>query len=83
MAKINFENAKDRISEMVKDFSKNEEGEIIIAENQYDELVANIMRESTKAFADALAKQTKKVSGRRYDARICTYKQDFGFFKFV
>lgn len=82
MAKINFENAKDRIGEIVKEFDKNEDGTIIISETRFDEIVEGIMSESTKAFAEALSKQTKKVTGRNYDARISTYKQDFGFFKF-
>ena len=82
MTKINFENAMDRIGGMVKAFHKDNEGNFIVTEKQFDELVAQITSESTKAFADAIAKQTKKVIGRRYDARISTYKVDFGFFKF-
>jgi hypothetical protein len=82
MAKINFENAKDRIGGMVKDFHKDNEGNFIVTEKQFDELVAQIASESTKTFADAIAKQTKKVTGRKYDARISTYKYNFGFFKF-
>lgn len=82
MAKINFENAVDRIGEMVNGFPKTEGGEIIIKEQQFEEIVARIMSESTKAFSDAIAKQTKKVTGRRYDARISTFKYDYGFFKF-
>lgn len=82
MAKINFENAKDRIGEMVNCFPKTDDGMVIISETKFDEIVSRIMSESTKGFADAIAKQTKKVSGRRYDARIATYKVDFGYFKF-
>ena len=82
MAKINFENAMDRIGGMVKDFPKDNEGNYIVTEKQFDELVEQIASESTKAFAEAIAKQTKKVTGRKYDARISTYKFDFGFFKF-
>ena len=82
MAKINFENAFERIGEMLNGFPKAEDGSVIVKEEQFDEIVARIMDESTKAFADAIAKQTKKVTGRKYDARISTYKNDYGFFKF-
>lgn len=84
MAKINTANANARIAEITSKFPRNETGKILVTEKQFFEIVEKIMADSTKGFADALSKQTKKVAGRAdYDARIATYRYDYGFFKFI
>ena len=80
--KINFENARERIGAMVNTLPKSDEL-FMVTEKQFDELVARIMSESTKAFAEALQKQTVKHTVAFYDARIATYRQSFGFFRFI
>lgn len=83
MARINFDNAKERINAILCGFPKTDNGECyIVTEKQFDEIVERINSESTKAFAEAIAKQTKKTPCSWHDARISTYKCDFGFFKF-
>lgn len=80
--KINFENAKESIGAMINEFPKDGEY-FMVTEEQFDEIVARIIIGSTKAFAEALKKQTKKHSSTLFDARISTYKMDFGFFRFI
>ena len=81
--KINFENAAERIAQITSVFPRDGEGYFLTTEEQFEKTVESILNESTKAFAEALKKQTHKHTVSRYDARISTYKKDFGFFRFV
>lgn len=90
MAKINRKNFVEKISDMTKGYVK-EVGEwadsefILITEKEYEELLQNVIADSTKELSEALRKYSRKFTLKWSNSnfgRIGTYGT-FVYFKFI